>query len=302
MAVIIVSYRSAPHLVHLLPRLPAAALAAVIVVDNASDDESVTVARSVPGVTVVANSANMGFGRACNVGASRAPAGADLLFLNPDADIAASDLQGLVGVLDDHPRCGLVGPRVWRGAEPLTSSGDEATVATELRMFAPKFIADRLPDRRHPADQPHDGEVAYVEGACMLVRRAAFDAVGGFDPAYFLFFEELDLGNRLRRAGWTVRTAAHLRAEHETAASRATTTDNARPALVESTVRYLMRWRGRRAAWTYATVVRGLWWLRVARGQLSRQQRRAYVRALAAARRLPATSWPGERAASSPPE
>lgn len=297
-AVVIVSYRSAAHLGRLLPRLPVAALAAVIVVDNASDDESVAVARSAPGVTVVTNSTNVGFGRACNVGARSAPASADLLFLNPDAEIAASDLVELVGVLDEHSRCGLVGPRVFHGSEPLTSSGDEATVATELRMFAPKFIADLLPDRRHAPDRPRDGEVAYVEGACMLVRRAAFDAVGGFDPAYFLFFEELDLGNRLRRAGWTVRTAAHVRAEHETAASRATTPDNARPALVESTVRYLSRWRGRRAAWTYATVVRGLWCVRVVRGQLTRQQRRAYVRALGAARRDPIPSPPATPATS----
>jgi GT2 family glycosyltransferase len=128
-AVVIVSFRSAAQLQELLPKLPVEAFAAVIVVDNASDDTSVAIARSVSGVRVVANAVNMGFGRACNLGASRAPADAELLFLNPDAFIASGDLRELVAILDQEPRCGLVGPRVFRDATPLTSSGDAATVA-----------------------------------------------------------------------------------------------------------------------------------------------------------------------------
>jgi len=252
----------------------------VVVVDNASDDDSVAIAEAIPGVTVIANSANVGFGRACNVGASLAPPTADLLFLNPDARIDPVELGRLAATLDAHPECGLVAPRLFRGATALTSSGDSASVLTELRAFAPRFLALRLPDRRHPPDTSRDGDVAYVEGACMLVRRTAFDNVSGFDPDFFLFFEELDLGNRLRHAGWSVRTASDIRAEHEVAASRASTPDNARPALVESTVRYLVKWHGRRRALAYVALVRMLWRVRVLRNQLGSEEQAAYRRAV----------------------
>lgn len=282
-AVVIVSYRSAEHLARLLPELPRHRLAAVVVVDNDSGDGSVEVARSVDGVHVVAHGANVGFGAGCNLGEVASPADADLvLFLNPDASIAAADLERLVGHLDRHPSCALVGPRVFRGDEPLPSAGGEAGVRTELRRFAPLFVARRLPERRLPAAYDVTGPVTYVEGACMLVRRAVFREVGRFDPAYFLFFEELDLARRLRAAGWSVELVADARAEHAVAASRATAPDRARPALVESTVRYLERRHGRsRAAW-FVLLARVCWWIRVRRGQLSPDERRSY---LVAARR-----------------
>lgn len=282
-AVVVVSYRSATHLAQLLPSLPVDRLAGVVVVDNASEDDSVTVAQQVGGVTVIANDANVGFGAACNVGAAAAPPQAHLLFLNPDARITAVDLERLHSTLTTTPDCGLVAPRLFRGDEPLTSSGDEATVRTELRRFAPLFVAARLPERRHSPERAVTGSVAYVEGACMLVRRQAFDAVGGFDPFFFLFFEELDLGHRLRAAGWSVVLEADARAEHAVAASRGSLPDNARAALVDGTVRYFLKWRGRMTARAFVWAATPMWWLRLARGQLTRDEVRGYRKAARAA-------------------
>jgi GT2 family glycosyltransferase len=275
--VVIVSYRSAAHLPSLLQTLPVQRLAAVTVVDNASDDGSVEAARAAPGVHVIARATNAGFGTANNEGASATAPLADLLlFLNPDARIAPADIVRLASYLDSHPRAALVGPRLWRDAEPLPSSGGRATVLTELRRYAPGALSRRLPNRRHDPQRATTGSVAYVEGACMLVRRVAFDAVGGFDPAFFLFFEELDLADRLRAAGWTVDLVADATAHHEVAASRRSTGDDARPVLVESTVRYLAKHRSRAKARVWAAGVRPLWWLRVRRGQLSPEEHVAY--------------------------
>jgi len=246
----------------------------------------VAAARSVPGVTVVAGESNVGFGAACNRGAALvAPAADLLLFLNPDARITAAGLLRLAGHLDAHPRAGLVGPRLWRDGQPLPSSGERATLRSELRRYAPGTLARRLPNRRHDPHRDLTGPVAYVEGACMLARRTAFDEVGGFDPAYFLFFEELDIADRLRACGWTVELVADAAAEHEVAASRRSTGDDSRPVLVESTVRYLAKHRGPVAARLWVWAVRPLWALRVRRGQLSRAERAAYVAATRRARR-----------------
>lgn len=278
-AVVTVSFRSAAHLQRLLPTLPVDRLAAVVVVDNASDDGSAAVAASYAGVTAVANTRNVGFGAACNIGAERAPDTAFLLFLNPDATIDPADLARLVQALHDDPSCGLIAPRLFRDGQPLTSSGEEATVRSELRRFAPRLLARRLPDRRHSPDEPRSGPVVYVEGACMLVRRSAFAAVGGFDPSFFLFYEELDLAHRLRAAGWTVRAEPAARAEHAVAASRGSLPDNARATLVDGTVRYLGKWHGHGRARAYVMLARPLWRLREWRGQLSANERRAYVAA-----------------------
>jgi N-acetylglucosaminyl-diphospho-decaprenol L-rhamnosyltransferase len=283
LAIVIVSYRSAAHLAALLPGLPRDELAAVTVVDNASDDDGVQVARAVPGVQVVANARNVGFGAGCNIGATASPPGASmLLFLNPDARIATSSLETLLAYLDANPRCALTAPRLFRLAapdEPVSSAGRSATLLTELRRFAPLVLARRLPERRFPPSYSTSGPVDYVEGACMLVDRARFEAAGGFDEAFFLFFEELDLANRLRAAGWTVDLAARVSAQHEVGASRSFTPYSSRPELVESTVRYLAKWRGRRQAHMFVTCARMLWQIRVRRGQLARDARSEYLAA-----------------------
>lgn len=258
-------------------------LASVVVVDNASDDDSATAASAQPGVTVIVNDANVGFGTACNIGATATPAGVDLLFLNPDAAIDADDLVRLTEKLRHDPACALVAPRLFRDGQPIPSSGDDATVASELRRFAPKLVARVLPERRHSATAAPSGPVSYVEGACMLVRRQAFDEVGGFDPSFFLFFEELDLATRLRAAGWNVQLVGDARAEHLVAASRASLPDNARAALVDGTVRYLAKRHGVGSARRFVRLAKPLWWLRQRRGQLTPQERAGYLSAAHAA-------------------
>src|SRR5262249_49586188 len=88
------------------------------------------------------------------------------------------------------------------------AAGDDARVAA--------WEARQLP-HEHPKDyDPVTGETAWCSGACVLLRRAAFDAVGGFDPAYFLYGEDVDLSWRLRAAGWRLRYVPRATVRHFT--------------------------------------------------------------------------------------
>ena len=260
-AVVIVTYRSAATIRAALDSLPLDALAATIVVDNRSDDDTRSVVCTYD-VTLVENATNAGFGAACNTAIAClnehgiGPDVDNVLFLNPDATIDSENLAALITYLEDNPSCALVGPRLFRDGEPLTSAGRTSSTLTELRLVAPVVLARRLPDRRHPPAYDVTGPVGYVEGACFLVRRTALSEVGAFDPRYFLFYEELDLANRLRAADWTVDLCATASASHLVAQSRSSLEDNARGHLFDSAQRYLRRWHGAPAAIAFATLHR----------------------------------------------
>lgn len=263
-----VTFESAATVADALRALPLDRLASVVVVDNASTDDSAPVAEAA-GATVDRSPRNLGFGAGVDRAIAASPATPYVLVLNPDAAIETDDLARLVRYLDGHPSCALVGPQLRSAGRPITSAGREATLWTELRLVAPAPLARRLPDRRQPATDASSGPVGYVEGACVLVRRAALEAVGGFGPGWFLFYEELDLARRFRRAGYTVDLCADASAEHGVAVSRRSTALGAKPYLVGSAARYLARWHGRRAAVTFSTVARVTWWLRERRGALA---------------------------------
>jgi GT2 family glycosyltransferase len=250
------------------------------VVDNDSPDESATIARSVPGVQVVVQ-ANLGFGAGCNTGA-QALAGAELLlFLNPDAIIETAELLGLVSYLDTHPDCALASPLLYSGNTALTSGGRRATVATELRPIVPTVLAKRFPDRRLPASRSRTGPMGYVEGACFLARSRSLHDIGGFDEAFFLFFEEMDVARRLEAAGKTVDLVTESRAQHQVAVSRRALSDGGRTHLLRSTVLYLYG-EGPWKAATYVAVARACLWLRARRG-LKAATARSWSRTLASA-------------------
>jgi GT2 family glycosyltransferase len=281
--VVTVAYASAETLAACLRGLPIEDLHGVVVVDNASPDASAAVAAAVPGVQVVQLAENRGFGGGCNAGV-RALGDAELvLFVNPDAVIERDQLLRLIGHLDRHQSCAVVAPRLYREGQPLSSAGREAGLATELRTVVPTQLARFFPQRRLPPTYALTGPVAYVEGACFLVRREALQRVGGFDEAFFLFFEELDLARRLRRQGWTVDLVADASAEHLRAVSRRTLADGGRSQLLRSTVLYLRR-RGAWRAKAFVAIAPLCWSLRARMGGLSPDRAADMTRAVKARR------------------
>jgi N-acetylglucosaminyl-diphospho-decaprenol L-rhamnosyltransferase len=176
-----------------------------MVIDNASIDATRAVAED-HGARVVELHENIGFGRACNVGAEHAER-AHLLFLNPDVEIRSSHAGQLAGLLEAAD-LGLVVPsstagRFAFGERPLSRDALSLTLGTLRPRELPQ-----------PQPAPRSGQELWASGAALLVRRSEFLGLGGFDHRYFMYYEDRELSWRYRRAGLSVRVTPALLAEH----------------------------------------------------------------------------------------
>ena len=193
-------------------------LAEVIVVDNASSDDSVSMlAEAFPWLQVIANRQNLGFTKANNQGLA-ASRGRYVLFLNPDTEATPQAIDQMLAYAESHPKVGVLGPQLRYGDGSLQSSRRrfptlatfflESTVLQQRLLRAPRkgWPRNRVLDRYFVLDKPDDAisPVDWVVGACMLVRRAVLNAIGGFDEGFFMYSEELDLCHRVVDAGWQV--------------------------------------------------------------------------------------------------
>lgn len=166
----------------------------ILVVDNASTDDSVQ--RAVerwPQVRVLASDTNLGFGGGANLGAAAAADGT-LLFLNPDTLV----LPGCVARLHEAliGRVGVVGPMLWVGEGEVAEQGATIDVAG-----MPRGLVEPNPP-------------LYVPGCCLATTKRCFDIVGGFDPRYFLFVEDVEYCWQALRRGYDVRVVATAEAYH----------------------------------------------------------------------------------------
>ena len=220
-AAVVVNYESGPSLARCVADLTACGLAAVVVVDNGSTDGSLSAAlAAAPGIEVVDPGKNLGYGAAANRGVA-ATASELVLVCNPDLEVPADAVAALVAALDADPGRALAGPLI------RTPSGDRYPSARRfpsmvdagghalLGIFAPdnRFTRNY---QRSELDASGDAalDVDWVSGACFLVRRDAFEQVGGFDESYFMYAEEVDLCWRLGRAGWKVTYAPTAEVTH----------------------------------------------------------------------------------------
>src|SRR6185312_6359555 len=169
---------------------------------------------------LIANAANRGFGPACNQGAA-GTCGDALLFLNPDCLIDADTIGALRAIADADRSIGLLGVDV-RTPDGAPARGNRRRDPTLRRSVMTMSGLARL-ESRWPmfagVEMPAQGDVAVgrvdaVSGACMFVPRAAFERVGGFDEAYFLHVEDLDLCRRIRDGGAVVAIANGVRVVH----------------------------------------------------------------------------------------
>jgi GT2 family glycosyltransferase len=212
-SVIIVNYRSYPELDACLASLRdhGGASLEVTVVDNASVADALdAVSRCHPGARLLPRSDNPGFAAAVDEGA-RQTSGDYLLLLNPDCAVLPDAVGTLARYLDEHPRVAAVGPRVYdpdgqvqrsaRGRPgPLTALFGRTSLAS--RLWPDNPISRRNLPADHRTTLPL--EVDWIAGSCLMIRAAAFHAVGGFDERFFLYWEDADLCRRLRETGWLV--------------------------------------------------------------------------------------------------
>ena len=208
LSVVIVSYNTQADLERCLRSLsdtPPAIVLDVVVVDNASGDGSPEWVRAnCPAVRLIEAGANIGFARANNLGI-RATASELVLLLNPDTVVPPSAIDRMVGLLDRHPGVAALGPRLIDGAgNPELSWGAMISPAAEWRQ---KRLVRRLAARDATTlaevDRMSREErvVDWVSGACLLVRRAAAEAVGLLDERFFMYTEDVDFCASLRARG-----------------------------------------------------------------------------------------------------
>lgn len=234
LSVVIVSYNSAGELRDALQSIAGDAGTMeweAIVVDNASQDESVAVITACgPRVRLLANRVNLGFGRAVNQGV-RAAAAPWVLIMNPDCRLVAGAIATMRAELEREPSCAIVGPRILDpdGSVQGSARGDPDMLTgvfgrtSALRRLLPSIGVSTRNVVSDGADASSPSTIVdWVSGACMLVRRSAFDAVGGFDERYFMYWEDADLCRRLRAAGQHVRYLPQAVAVHRVGQSSRT--------------------------------------------------------------------------------
>ncbi|MDE2815747.1 MAG: glycosyltransferase [Chloroflexota bacterium] len=182
----------------------------VIVVDNASADGSAAAVReSFPSVRLITNATNVGFGRAANQGMLAAQ-GELAVVLNPDASVQPGFFVAIQDYLAHEPHVGLVGPHlVQADGTTQLSCRRSYTLATAFLESTPlQWWFGETPDLRRfycrDLDAAQAAKVDWVEGACLIARREVMQAVGGFDPRFFMYFEETDWCGRIKEAGWDV--------------------------------------------------------------------------------------------------
>lgn len=177
----------------------------VIVVDNASTDGSVAMLRrEFPGVTVIENDTNRGFGAANNQ-ALAITKGRYALLLNSDTVLTEGAVDELYRFMESEPRAGMCGGQLLN--RDGTKQNSIAAFPNLLTLLTNTPLLEYLfpwwyPSKRHPHREPL--AVDSVIGACLMVRKEAIDDVGRFDERYFFFFEETDWAYRMKRAGWGV--------------------------------------------------------------------------------------------------
>jgi N-acetylglucosaminyl-diphospho-decaprenol L-rhamnosyltransferase len=208
-AVQVVNYRTRRQLEACLPSVLADLARLdhrVLVLDNASGDDLSSLARAHPEVAFETAERNVGFGAGHNLLAARHDARA-LLILNPDTRfVEPRTVERLLAALGGG--VAAVGPQ-------LVSAGGEVDPRDHGELHGLRGRLAQAAGDSHYRRREAPADVAWVSGAACLVDRAAFDAVGGFDPAFFLYKEEEDLFLRIRRRGGRVLYLPTVRVWHE---------------------------------------------------------------------------------------
>ncbi len=210
LSILIVNYNSGSYAlecIHSVFRQENLALQ-VIVVDNASQDNSTNELKEAFGqkITLIESKENLGFACANNLAATQATSDY-LLLLNPDTVISEPlGLAYLVDFLIQHPEMGMVGPMI---EEPRKGK----TVLPRFRYPSSSSLKYTQKFKKLP------GDIAWILGACMLIKRSVYEDISGFDPDYFLYGEDADICLRLRLHGYQIGYCDAVHIKHVSGAS-----------------------------------------------------------------------------------
>ncbi len=218
---VVVDYHADQFLIECVDSLFDNDVSQVVVVEN-GEIGSVPAALLDHDVVLVSPGVNLGYGRGVNRGVAAARATPYVLVSNPDVVVHDGAVQALMEYLDHHRDVALVGPTILR---------PDGTVYPSMRVFPNVVLAGlhailapiwpNNPATKRYRSTRSDGSVDWVSGACFMVRRAAFEEVGGFDERYFMFAEDMALCWALRERGYRVTATSDAVVTHVEGVSRA---------------------------------------------------------------------------------
>jgi GT2 family glycosyltransferase len=263
LSIIIVSWNTCTFLQQCLRSVEVAAqqlapeTVEVFVVDNQSSDGSVSmVQREFEWVNVIANQENVGFARANNQ-AFRQSTGAYVLLLNPDTVVDEDALKALVSFADSHPDAGIVGANLLNPDRTLqTSCYPVPTLTREIwRLFHLDTLYSYGSYRMQDWPLHLSREVEAVQGASLLLRRSALPGDEVLDEEYFIYTEEVDLCQRVRKDGWRIYWAPQARVVHYGGQSTRQMAREMFLRLYESKVIYFRKHYGNRGKHLYKLIL-----------------------------------------------
>lgn len=194
-SVIIVNYNGRDHLASCIESLSSTTEAEIIVVDNTSSDGSAELVEShYPDIELIRSKDNLGFGEGNNLGVCESQ-GRFLAFLNPDTNVEPGWLDTLVSALETNPQAGLATSKILLLENPDTIN----TCGNDLHLTG-LTLCRGMGSPRSTFTEP--AEVSAISGAAFVIHRKLFEALGGFDPDFFLYMEDTDLSLRARLAGY----------------------------------------------------------------------------------------------------
>lgn len=238
----------------------------LVVVDNRSEEADVVGDRvRAAGGRFVALDRNLGYGGGVRAAVEAADHEPDLILVaNPDVVFAPGAIDALVAASVQTPAAGSLGPKILdAGGTVYPSARRLPSLRTGVAhaLFGHIWPANPWTVRYRAENETETRrDAGWLSGACLLIRGTAYRAVGGFDESYFMYFEDVDLGDRLGRAGWRNLYVPEAVVTHTGAHSTSRVRRRMEQAHHDSAYRYLSR---RYAAWYFAPVrlaVRlGLW-------------------------------------------
>lgn len=212
-SIIIVSYNTRDFLRNCLASLKpddSDLIGEIIIIDNCSSDGSTQIIENeFPEVTLIKNSVNVGYARAVNQG-MRLSRSRYALIINPDIECTDKAFANLWAFMEANPDVGIAGGKLLNPDGTLQMSCRTfytLPIVLLRRTFLGKLFPNSSVVREHLMldwDHESDRQVDWVLGACMMVRRDAFEAVGGMDERFFLYLEDVDWCYRMQKHGWKV--------------------------------------------------------------------------------------------------
>ena len=195
----------------------------IIVVDNASTDNTLSLLELEKDIKIINNEQNFGYGQGNNLGAKIAR-GEYILFLNSDMELIDNKLIDMYKFIKLNPKIGLIGPKLLN--IDLSTQGSVFPPQTCLNAFKEFWLGQKSYSKYVP-DSEKPIEVFSLSGGAMLIKHSLFNKIGGWDKRYFMYFEDLELCRQVKKLGYKIYYYPSCRLIHRHGASGKSLADSA---------------------------------------------------------------------------